>query len=98
MLYAFCLMQDALNASLEADVASFEAVQDLGLNNSTRIQKLTRSISVNEVALASLKGEFHKQNAELIAAEDELAKLRNALAKKVSKFWDQQRGCPLSEI
>lgn len=78
-------MQDALNTSLEADVASFEAIQNPDLTNTTRIQKLTRSISVNEVAMASLKGEFDQQNAELIAAEKELAKLRNAMAKKVSQ-------------
>ena len=73
-----------MNTSLEADIASFDAVQSLSVSDSSRIQKLTRSISVNEVAMASLKGEFDKQNSELLVAEGELKKLQNALAKKVS--------------
>lgn len=75
--------QNALNTSLEADIASYRALQSTSLSDSSRIQTLQHSISVNEVAMASLKGEFERQNAELIASERELSKLRKAFDKKV---------------
>ena len=54
------------------------------LSKSSRILTLQRSISVHEVAKASLKAEFDRQNLELVAAEEELSKLRKSLAQKVS--------------
>lgn len=77
-------MQDALNTSLEADMASYEALKNTSLiSDSSRIQTLQRSISVHEVAIASLKGEFKRQNSELVSSEEEVSKLRKALDKKV---------------
>ena len=64
-------------------MASYEALQNTSLSDSSRIQTLQRSISVHEVAIASLKGEFERQNSELVASEEEVAKLRQALDKKV---------------
>lgn len=61
---------------------SCEALQNTTLSDSSRIQTLQRSISVHEVAIASLKGEFERQNSELVASEEEQLKLRRALAKK----------------
>lgn len=58
-------------------------MNDSTLSESSRILTLQRSISVHEVAKASLKGEFYRQNLELVAAEVELSKLRKALAQKV---------------
>ena len=63
---------------------SYEALNSPSLSDSSRIQTLQRSISVHEVAIASLKGEFERQNSELVAAEDEVTKLRQALDKKAS--------------
>ncbi len=53
---------------------------------SERILTLQRSISVHEVALASLQGEYNHQTAELLEAEKEVSKFRDALAKKVSYY------------
>ncbi len=62
---------------------SYEALKSTSLSDSSRLQTLHRSISVHEVAIASLKGEFQRQNTELIIAEEELAKVRKVIAKKV---------------
>jgi Skp family chaperone for outer membrane proteins len=64
---------------------SYEAVKSTSLSDSSRIQTLQRSISVHEVAIASLKGEFERQNSELVASEEEVSKLRQALDKKARK-------------
>lgn len=64
-------------------MASYQASQNTSLSESSRIQTLQRSISVHEVAIASLKKEFERQNKELVEAEEELSKLRSALAMKV---------------
>lgn len=63
---------------------SYEALKSTSLSDSSRIQTLRRSISVHEVAIASLKGEFERQNLELVASEEEVSKLRKALANKVN--------------
>ena len=52
------------------------------MSDSSRLQTLQRSISVQEVALASLKGEFERQKEELVSSEEEVAKLRRELSKK----------------
>ena len=72
-----------MNTSLEADMASYDALKDVSLSDSVRLQTLQRSISVQEVALASLKGEFDRQNVELLTSEEEVTRLRRELAKKV---------------
>lgn len=78
----FLSNKDALNTSLEADLASSEALKSVSLSDSSRIQTLQRSISVHEVAMASMKAEFERQNQELVAVEEEVSKLRAAIAKK----------------
>ena len=64
-------------------MASYESLKNQSMSDSSRIQTLQRSISVQEVAIASLKGEFERQNTELVESQDEVKKLRSALAKKV---------------
>lgn len=80
LLFSF---QNAVISSMEADLASSEALQTVSLGDSTRIQTLQRSISVHEVAVASLKGEFERQKKELVEAEEEVLRLRKSLSKKV---------------
>lgn len=62
---------------------SYESLKNTSLSDSSRIQALQRSISVHEVAIASLKGEFKRQSSELVESEDEVSKLRRELSKKV---------------
>lgn len=53
---------------------------------SSRIQALQQSLSVHEVAIASLRGEYQRQSGELKLAEEEVSRLRKSLAKKVGTF------------
>lgn len=57
------------------------------MNESERILTLQRSLSVHEVALASVRSEYEKQSEDLQAAEEEVADLRDALAKKVCQIY-----------
>ena len=79
-------MQDNVRTSLEADLDSYKALGNGQMNESERIFTLQRSLSVHEVALASVRSEYEKQSEDLHAAEEEVAKLRDALAKKVCQI------------
>ena len=79
-------LQDNVRTSLEADLDSYKALWNGQMNESERIFTLQRSLSVHEVALASVRSEYEKQSEDLQAAEKEVAKLRDALAKKVCKI------------
>ena len=63
-------------------MASYDALKSVSLSDSSRLQMLQRSISVQEVVLASLKGEFERQKNELVSSEEEVRKLRKDLSKK----------------
>ena len=78
------IFQDAFIASLEADLTSYQTLSDATTMESSRIQALQRSLSVHEVAIASLRGEFQRQSGELKLAEEEVSRLRKSLAKKVN--------------
>ena len=75
--------QDALVASLEADLNSYRTLVSVSATENSRVQALQQSLSVHEVALASLRGEHQRQSGELKLAEEETIRLRNSLAKKV---------------
>lgn len=79
----FHTSQDALVASLEADLNSYRTLTDTSATESSRVQALQQSLSVHEVAIASLRGEYQRQSGELNLAEEEVSRLRKSLAKKV---------------
>ncbi len=70
--------------SLEADLTSYRVVSSSRTDETERVVTLQRSVSVHEVALASVQTEYERQTTELLQAEEEVSKLREALAKKVS--------------
>lgn len=80
----FHTSQDALVASLEADLNSYRTLTDTSATESSRVQALQQSLSVHEVAIASLRGEYQRQSGELNLAEEEVSRLRKSLAKKVT--------------
>lgn len=70
--------------SLEADLASYRVANSPHADESERVVTLQHSLSLHEVAFASLQAEYNRQTTELLQAEDEASKRREALAKKVS--------------
>ena len=69
--------------SLEADLASYKMFQTPTSSMSLHVQNLQRSASSHEVAMASLNKEVKKLNEELLAAQQDMAKLQAILDKKV---------------
>ena len=76
-------MQDSLIISLDADLNSYRTLCSASTTESSRVQALQRSLSVHEVAIASLRGEYQRQSGELKLAEEEVLRLRKSLANKV---------------
>ena len=76
-------MQDSLLISLEADLNSYRTLCSVSTTEGSRVQALQRSLSVHEVAIASLRGEYQRQSGELKLAEEEVSRLRKSLANMV---------------
>jgi len=71
-------------STLEADLSSYRSLQSSHTSEDERVMTLKRSVSSHEVAMATLQSDYDKQALELTQAEQEVGKLRSALAKKVS--------------
>ena len=75
--------QDTLISTLESNLERYKVLGSLTAEEGTKVQVLEQSLSSHERALESLKAEHQRKQNELREAEEEVKKLRTAVAKKV---------------
>ena len=75
--------QDTLISTLESNLERHQVLGSLTADEGTKVKVLEQSLGSHEQALGSLKTEYQRKQEELREAEEEVKKLRTAVAKKV---------------
>ena len=75
--------QDTLISTLESNLERYQVLGSLTADEGTKVKVLEQSLGSHEQALGSLKTEYQRKQKELREAEEEVKKLRTAVAEKV---------------
>ena len=67
------------------NLEGYKTLQSGTADEDTKLQAMQRSVAALERAMAALKTEFQIQSSELKIADEHVARLREALAKKVDR-------------
>ena len=75
--------QDTLISTLESNLERYQVLGSLTADEGTKVKVLEQLLGSHEQALGSLKTEYQRKQKELREAEEEVKKLRTAVAEKV---------------